>query len=147
LGTVAGKNKDRHFSFVSDLTELTVNISDPIGIKRGYRQGIDPEWTFPDEKGQVQIEMEEVSRIELHLNGKKSQSGIENLHLSDFEGYLVVGEQLRPLPIGSTLDKKQGIFYWMPGAGFIGEYDLIFVRKSRSLKDQIRVKINVLPEY
>ena len=44
-------------------------------------------------------------------------------------GYLVVGEQLRELPIGSTLDKENGIFYWQPGPGFIGEYRFVFINK------------------
>ena len=45
-------------------------------------------------------------------------------------GYLRVGERLRPLPIGSTLDPRTGSFTWSPGVGFIGTYDFVFVRQS-----------------
>jgi hypothetical protein len=39
-----------------------------------------------------------------------------------------VGEHLGPLPIGSRLDETTGAFTWMPGVGFVGSYDLVFVR-------------------
>jgi len=41
-------------------------------------------------------------------------------------GYLEVNGRLDPLPIGSTLDSGNGIFYWHPGPGFIGRYPLVF---------------------
>lgn len=41
-------------------------------------------------------------------------------------GYTVVGNQRRPLPVGSTLDIKTGSFYWTPGPGFTGRYRLFF---------------------
>jgi hypothetical protein len=34
------------------------------------------------------------------------------------------------LPIGSTLDTRNGVFYWQPGPGFIGTYRFIFVMKG-----------------
>jgi hypothetical protein len=40
--------------------------------------------------------------------------------LSSYTGFLVIGDQLRSLPIGSTLDTKGGIFTWQPGPGFYG---------------------------
>jgi hypothetical protein len=35
---------------------------------------------------------------------------------------------LGPLPVGSHLDLATGIYTWMPGVGFVGRYDLVFVR-------------------
>ena len=35
---------------------------------------------------------------------------------------------LLPLPIGSHLDGATGTFTWQPGVGFVGPYDLVFVR-------------------
>ena len=49
-----------------------------------------------------------------------------------YDGYLVVGDQLRELPIGSTLDKERGVFYWQPGPGFVGEYHFVFIEKDNS---------------
>ena len=35
-----------------------------------------------------------------------------------------------PLPIGSRLDAQSGAFSWSPGVGFVGTYDLVFVRSA-----------------
>ncbi|MCP5102634.1 MAG: hypothetical protein GY950_04610 [bacterium] len=40
-----------------------------------------------------------------------------------------VGGDLRSLPIGSTLDSEKGIFYWIPGPGFLGQYELVFTMR------------------
>jgi hypothetical protein len=47
-------------------------------------------------------------------------------------GFLAVNDRLNPLPIGSTLDIKNGIFSWHPGPGFLGQFDLIFMIESPS---------------
>jgi hypothetical protein len=65
------------------------------------------------------VEIKELERVEINL----SDEGV-------VEGYLIVGDQLRELPIGSTLDKENGIFYWQPGPGFVGEYRLVFLEKE-----------------
>ena len=46
-----------------------------------------------------------------------------------YEGYLVAGGELRPLPIGSALDQS-GLFTWQPGPAFHGTYRLVFVRTA-----------------
>ncbi len=48
-----------------------------------------------------------------------------------YAGYLRVGAGLSPLPIGSRLDAETGAFTWAPGVGFVGTYDLVFVRWAR----------------
>ena len=45
-------------------------------------------------------------------------------------GYQQVGDALRALPIGSTLDRAAGTFAWEPPAGFFGPFDLSFVRRA-----------------
>jgi hypothetical protein len=42
-------------------------------------------------------------------------------------GYSVDGDALGNLPVGASIDQT-GTFYWQPGPGFVGSYDLIFVR-------------------
>ena len=32
------------------------------------------------------------------------------------------------MPVGSQLDATTGVFTWAPGVGFVGAYDLVFVR-------------------
>ena len=58
-----------------------------------------------------------------------------------YSGFLRVGEEWRPLPIGSTLDKKLGLFAWLPGPGFSGDYDLLFLSDRGEL---IRVVVRVV---
>jgi hypothetical protein len=59
-------------------------------------------------------------------------------------GYLEVYDRLNPLPIGSTLDTKNGIFYWHPGPGFLGQFNLVFVIESptgQSFKKPVTITI------
>ncbi len=70
------------------------------------------------------VDMEEVGRIELHLGA--------------VSGNLLVLGEAQALPIGSSL--KDGVFYWQPGPGFVGEYNLQFER-SNGTTIPLRVKI------
>ncbi|MCP4216315.1 MAG: hypothetical protein GY765_16825 [bacterium] len=108
-----------------------------------------------DAAGMIRLELEELQRVELHLAGPvkntahkhtAQRSGKPFAHtfasdrspaetpsgVSRYNGYLQVGEQLRPLPIGSTLDQTKGIFYWQPGPGFVGTYELVFIVERAS---------------
>lgn len=49
-------------------------------------------------------------------------------------GYLIVNDEHRALPIGSTLNKQSGTFHWQPGAGFLGEYHFLFLLKDSNGK-------------
>ncbi|HDP94447.1 MAG TPA: hypothetical protein ENN40_03695 [Candidatus Aminicenantes bacterium] len=58
-----------------------------------------------------------------------------------FSGYLQVGDELRRLPIGSTLDTQNATFYWRPGPGFYGAYDLVFIDNNHKLVKRIRIAV------
>ncbi len=79
-----------------------------------------------------------------HKSISKSNSGSDPA-VPRWEGYLVVGDELRPLPIGSRLDSSSGTFSWLPGPGFLGEYRLAFM----NLETQSRTSLAVLirPRY
>jgi len=102
---------------------LSRNGNDP---RRGREIHVDPL------NGTIKIEMNVLSAIALDLNPDK-RSGVT------FTGYLRVAEDLRPLPIGSTLDTKNNLFYWQPAPGFYGEYDLVFVDTNHKLVKRICV--------
>src|SRR5262249_55553508 len=71
--------------------------------------------------GRAVLRGEELDRFELSLG----------LHpQSRYRGYLRMGDDLQPLPIGSTLDPAAGMFTWAPGVGFVGRYDFVFVRST-----------------
>jgi hypothetical protein len=56
---------------------------------------------------------------------------------ASYTGYQIVNGERRALPLGSSLDAVQGIFYWQPAAGFLGAHDLEFVSSRR---DVVRVR-------
>jgi hypothetical protein len=66
--------------------------------------------------GAAEVEADEMGRIEL-------PTGAGN-------GYLRVNGERRPLPAGSSL--SDGVFYWHPGPGFRGRYELVFERPDGS---------------
>ena len=56
----------------------------------------------------------------------------------------MVGDDLRPLPAGATLDPVEGMFSWMPGPGFLGRYDLVFISQAADgfpVKRRVAVRI------
>ncbi len=117
----------------------TVAVDDypqSVFITTGYKENSSPIPIFADENNNViQIHIPELERVEVHLGSALA------------EGYMQVGEELRPLPVGSTLDKANGIFYWWPGPGFIGKYDFVFMTKNSSgekTKKRIQIVINPL---
>jgi hypothetical protein len=89
------------------------------------------------------VEIIELEQVEINLSG----DGIAPQAVR-VEGYLVVGDQLRELPIGSTLDKNRGIFYWQPGPGFVGEYRFVFIEKNdEGQYTRKNVVINIMPKH
>jgi len=139
------RSRVESMGMVSSLTSIPENSVGYVGVKRGY-VGADLEMFYPDENGIVNVEMKEAGRVEIHLMDLMGDEALYAGNLgAHYTGYLVVGQELRPLPIGSTLDKDKGIFYWMPGAGFIGEYDFVFVENKRGIQSKFRIKIIILP--
>jgi hypothetical protein len=64
------------------------------------------------------------------------------------EGYLKVGETLRPLPPGATLDTANRIFAWQPGPGVKGAFSFVFhVRTGAGQFERKLVDIIVLPKF
>jgi hypothetical protein len=92
-----------------------------VKVKKGFDDNIETIDAYPDKDGTIRIESEELDRIVIDINFNTS----DNL-----EGYLILGNRLKPLPIGSSLDRTKGIFYWQPGPGFIGRYRFVFIGKD-----------------
>ena len=86
--------------------------------------------------------MKAADRIEIRFHDIDGRG--ENRNMS---GWLQVGEQRRPLPVGHWFDPGQGIFYWQPGFCFSGEYRLVFIEKDQyetvARKD---ILVRVIPE-
>ncbi len=122
------------------IADIAVDYPKPVKMRKGNKTDIKPKILYPGESGNIDIEIKEVERIEIHLS-----DGISNC---TYTGYLEVGEQLWQLPIGSTLDTEKGIFYWSPGPGFIGLYRLVFVGKGpdREMNKKL-INVNIVPKF
>ncbi|MDQ1355138.1 MAG: hypothetical protein QG657_5448 [Acidobacteriota bacterium] len=82
------------------------------------------------------LETRELERVEINLGFK-------------CRGYLEVGDRVKSLPVGSTLDSEKGIFYWQPGPGFVGDYQLQFVGFDSVTGEIVRKQVNIriLPKF
>lgn len=115
-GRVVGQTN----SLLTELRDIPINDFDTIRIRRGIRADREFQPVTADEYGAFSIQMEEMERVELQLSREPSIT----------EGYMMAGDRLMPLPIGSTLEAETGRFHWWPGPGFIGEYRLVFVERT-----------------
>jgi uncharacterized repeat protein (TIGR01451 family) len=88
---------------------------------------IEPGQITADATGVSSVSIEELDRIELPV-------GATN-------GYLLMKDERRPLPVGSTL--KGGRFYWQAGPGFLGDYNLLFEKADST---PIRVHVSIKPK-
>jgi hypothetical protein len=112
---------------------------DPVGIIKGYKEDKSPQIVYPGKDGITTIQIKELERVVLLLD----KTGIQPVDvLCIHEGYLKAGDQLRALPVGSTLDKRRGIFYWQPGPGFTGEYEFVFQKNTGRHKENV-IKIQI----
>jgi len=126
---------------VLETADLPVDYWEPVRVKKGYDETIEPQMIYPDNNGLVTIEMKELERLELHLSELFSEQGDQR----NYYCYLVVGNQLRPLPVGSTFDSKKGILCWHPGPGFLGRFQFVLLVENHNLeliKKEISIKIN-----
>jgi hypothetical protein len=130
----------------------------PVEVIKGYAKNVGPQITNPDDNGFINIEIKELERLELRFVRLEAAGGlapsssvpssptpVSSPPPIQWSGYHVVGNQLMHLPIGSTLDPGRGIFYWAPGPGVVGHYELVFVDNRTQLLRKINIK--VLPKY
>jgi len=113
---------------LGDFSRIPVDHLASIKMKKGYTPGIASQTVYPDGKGIINIEIKELERIEVQMAGDMALEAADAV----YSGFLRVGEQLQPLPPGSTLDSHNGVFYWQPGPGFLGRYDFVFIMKNGS---------------
>jgi len=142
------------FATVEETLSIPLSFS-PLSVKRGFNRDAPPEMLNPDNYGTYHIDIKEVELLRISLNPDRAPE--DNPPSSPFRkggeegrytGYLLVGGELRPLPIGSTLDPHTGTFSWLPGPGFSGRYDLVFVQRDRfGAPHRIPVAILIEPKF
>ena len=109
--------------------------SGPLAGRRGWQP--DAAWQpYPVSRdGRTLVRGEEMDRFELFLGAPAG---------ARVTAHLRVGRDLEPLPAGSRLDPDTGLFTWTPGVGFVGVYDLAFVRWSGEMpvsRQDVRVTL------
>lgn len=112
----------------------------PVYVKKGYDRNAGAQLIYPGREGIIIIQLREDQRVEIYPGSNLfSEAG------AVVSGYMIKGDRLQPLPIGSTMDISKGIFYWQPGAGFLGRYRFVFVERaanSRITKKLMNVVIH-----
>ena len=107
----AAQTTDAHL----DVSAVPLDAT-PLSGRRGWDLDAPYESLLASASGVMVVRSEEVSRIELKLGE------------GEYSGYLRTPAGLAPLPIGSRLDTPTNTFTWAPGVGFVGRYDLVFLR-------------------
>lgn len=101
-------------------------------IKRGFDPREDFAEYYPDPRGYVNIEIDEMERIAINIGARYILPEEDETSPVMWVGCQLVGDKIRPLPIGSTLDARSGVFYWIPGPGFTRQYQLVFFERGES---------------
>jgi hypothetical protein len=172
IGTInsLSQTSDRDYHLMTEIADIPVDYWEPVRIKKGYIKKDDSQVIYPDENGVVNVEIKELERIMVRLNPSEStipgdreyrESRGKVLrfeqqkapvptrdHPFEYTGYLVIGDQLWSLPIGSLLNTKSSIFYWQPGVAYLGEYQLVFIGKGPDgeMKKKL-MTIKIVPKF
>jgi hypothetical protein len=97
------------------LSKLPDDYSKPLTVVKRFSNMSKSLKIISTGKDMNEIETKELSLLEVRLGTP----------LSKISGYMVRGNRIGAMPIGSTL--KKGVFYWSPGPGFYGRYRLLFI--------------------
>jgi hypothetical protein len=90
--------------------------------------------------GAPRVSAIERDRLEIRVAGDARNAAATD----EFAGYMVVDGYLRELPNGSSFDPSRGAFYWQPGLGYVGHYDLLFVRTGADgARERIPVRVTL----
>lgn len=110
----------------------------PLSIKTGFQPDVPSRVVSPGETGFTCVGAVELEPIALHPpRGKRFCAG-----------FLMVGEETRPLPPGSGLGMEEGIFRWHPGPGFRGDYHFRLVEIDRhGIRRKRDIIISIIPRY
>ncbi len=120
------KQENKIFPVVSSQQNLSPGTHS-IKYRKGFSNDSQLIELYPNKKGVATITIEELERLEIYLT-----PGIVNL---------------TSLPVGATLDNLQGIFYWQPVPGFIGNYNLEFLEKnSDEVYEKQVIQISIVPK-
>ncbi|MBD3414303.1 MAG: hypothetical protein GF421_07735 [Candidatus Aminicenantes bacterium] len=107
-----------------------------MGMKKGYQNDDETlEAVKKREDSTYEVKIEQLERVEIHFKGGAGQLIGWGDHTDE------------PLPVGSTLDKEKGIFYWNPGPGFLGQYVLHFAVTDGQFRSRAQeIVVHIVPK-
>jgi hypothetical protein len=130
----------------------------PVYVKQGMAADGPVERALPDADGAIRISIPEVTRLAIYL--KEAEAGetqsemlargarmlsktasTDSLAGARFEAYELALGELKPLPIGASFDSVDGVLYWQPGPGFLGEYTFYIADRLSATKKKILIAI------
>ncbi len=129
--TPGNRSSARKTPPLPNATTIEICSLEPVQIRRGYNRKSGLQWLGHDENGVISLCVEELEPLEIHLGKPFTGS----------HGYVKQGDRLRPLPVGSTFDRENAVFYWQPGPGFVGTYELVFIKSHPHQRIKKSIKI------
>jgi hypothetical protein len=122
---------------VSTLKDVP-NAGEPIYVQKGYAADAPIQLTESSLAGS-HVTANELELVRLTIGSPVADPK------GGYEGYMIKGGQLAPLPPGTFLDRHTGQFSWQPSAGVIGVYDFEFIRTEYRARTRIPVTIEMKP--
>jgi hypothetical protein len=133
-----GPDLGRH---VDDLGGRTVAAN--VGVREGFSLTGPLQHASAGIDGKPRVATDERDRLEIRLDAD-ARHGRGAPSDDRYAGYMIVDGYLRELPNGSSFDPSRGAFYWQPGLGFVGSYDLLFVRTGTDgARERIPVRVTL----
>jgi len=136
-GGMAGLNPGKDFGrSVTELSGISARTGG-VRVRRGL-SAIAPLRAVERGLRDTAIWQSELDRVEVHLADR--DRGADR-----YDGYLVRGGRLMELPVGSSMDRARGVFAWQPGPGYIGEYELLFIKTDANGRSE-RIPVRMVLE-
>jgi len=126
----------------------------PVYIRRGIDFDSAAETLLPDGEGAFRLSVPAVTRIAVYPAAAVSSEREETMtgrgarilnknapSAGRYEAYELAMGRLQRLPVGASFDPVDGVLYWQPGPGFLGEYTFVVVDNETKTKKTVKVVI------
>lgn len=118
---IANRTASGFLPHIADIMALPIDETAAISFREGFDDSVEMKRAAKHLEGTANISMPQSRRLVIRLNDRRED-------IVSYDGYLLMNGQLSGLPVGSTLNRSSGTFYWMPGPAFRGRFPLVFVK-------------------
>ena len=130
VAVLAGPDNGRRAASLSVAPEIEGAVAAQRGAEPARRLPVHAE-------GHRTVTLRALERLELTLSDTVAPCA------GTWAGYLVTDGALSDLPVGAAIDPA-GTFYWQPGPGFKGTFELLFVRTAcDGSKERLPVRVTI----